>query len=438
MEMTTLCLDGYNLAMPRGTGIATYGRSLLEAAGSLQLRREVLFGPQAPRSRSNIVNEANIVGAEGASLVRGPLQKLKRRFERHLGAFGVEAWPVEISGEVLWPERQGGAPHADGLWAAENVFHRAQRTFRRHGRALPVAFASEGARPRPDIMHWTTALPLHARGIPNIYTVHDLIPLKAPHTTIHDRDAFMKLHAFVAKRADHIVVVSEATRRDVVRLLGVPEHRVTNTYQAAVSPAAYQARAEIDVMRELESTFQLGWKDYFIHYGAIEPKKNLGRIVEAFLASGSRRTLVIVGGRGWLQEDETALIAQVRKDAGSAAGRIRTYDYMSQSHLISLIRGARALLFPSLYEGFGLPVLEAMSLGTAVLTSNAGALPEVAGDAALRVEAEDVDAIRRGVQALDEDEGLLWELERLGPAQARRFSAEAYAERLRPLYAQFS
>ncbi|QYF86425.1 glycosyltransferase family 1 protein [Brevundimonas sp. PAMC22021] len=436
--MTTLCLDGYNLAMPRGTGIATYGRSLLEAAGSLQLRREVLFGPQAPRSRSNIVNEANIVGAEGASLVRGPLQKLKRRFERHLGAFSVEAWPVEISGDVLWPERQGGAPHADGLWAAENVFHRAQRTFRRHGRALPVAFHSGGGRPRPDIMHWTTALPLHAPGVPNLYTVHDLIPLKAPHTTIHDREAFIKLHAFVAQRADHIVVVSEATRRDVIRLLGVSEDRVTNTYQAVASPDAYEARAEIDVMRELESTFDLGWKDYFIHFGAIEPKKNLGRVVEAFLASGSRRTLVIVGGRGWLQEDETALIAQVRKDAGSAADRIRTYDYMSQSHLVSLIRGARALLFPSLDEGFGLPVLEAMNLGTAVLTSNAGALPEVAGEAALRVEAEDVDAIRRGVQALDGDNDLSAELARLGIEQARQFSKEAYADRLRRLYARFS
>lgn len=431
--MVRLCIDGYNLGLARGTGIATYGRALLEAARRLGWRTEVIYAPAARRSTSNIVNEANIVGPHAPS-VRPWREKIVRRLEAQIGAFGAKAWPVDFSGEVLWPEARGGPPAADGLWAAENVFHRAFRTFRQTGRPLPVVFDATAGRSAPDILHWTTAMPLYAPGRLNIYTIHDLIPLKAPHTTIHDREAFMRLHAFVARRADRIAVVSEATRRDVVRLLGVPEDRVIVTYQTAALPDRHVRREAADVARELEATFGLGWKDYYIHYGAIEPKKNLGRIVEAYLGSGSRRPLVIAGGRGWLQADETALIAQIRKDGSPGAERIRVMDYLSQGHLIGLIRGARALLFPSLYEGFGLPVLEAMTLDTAVLTSNAGGLPEVAGDAALRVEAEDVDAIRKGIQALDADDSLVAELERLGREQAGRFSVEAYETRVRSLY----
>lgn len=435
--MVRLCIDGYNLGLTHGTGIATYGRALLNTARILGMRTEVIYGPSSRRSTSNVVNEANIIGPP-APRKRPWHEKVVRRLESQVGVLGVKAWPVEVSGEVLWPEARSGPPPADGLWAADNVFHRSFRTFRRTGRAVPITFDASAERPAPELMHWTTAMPVYARSSLNIYTVHDLIPLKAPHTTIHDRHAFMELHASVARRADHIVVVSEATRRDVVRLLKVPEERVTNTYQTISLPARYRDRPAAQVASELGAAFGLGWKDFYIHFGSIEPKKNLGRIVEAYLASGSKRPLVVVGGRGWLQDDETALIAQVKRDQAPASERIRTYDYMSQSHLIGLIRGARALLFPSLYEGFGLPVLEAMTLNTAVLTSSAGALPEVAGEAALRVDAEDVDAIRRGIVELDNDDDHLEDLVRLGARQAERFSPEAYAERLRVLYAKLS
>jgi len=184
----------------------------------------------------------------------------------------------------------------------------------------------------------------------------------------------------------------------------------------------------------LEGVFQLGWKDYFLHFGAVEPKKNLGRIVEAYLASGVQRPLILIGGRSWLDEGEVALLNQIKRDGGANADRIRQYDYLSFSTLVSLIRGARAVLFPSLYEGFGLPVLEAMALSTAVLTSTGGALPEVAGDAALLVDPHDVQAIKMGISALDVDEDLRSELERRGPVQAAKFSPASYQARLLQAY----
>ncbi len=144
--------------------------------------------------------------------------------------------------------------------------------------------------------------------------------------------------------------------------------------------------------------------------------------------------LVIVGGRAWLDEGETALLNQVMRDGGPSAQRIRRYEYMPFSLLISLIRGAKATLFPSLYEGFGLPVLESMALSTAVLTSTGGSLPEVAGDAAISVDPYDVQAMTRGLRALDADDALRDDLVRRGLTQAAKFSVEAYQGRLSDMY----
>ena len=429
--MNSICIDGFNIALTRGSGIATYGRNLLTNARALGLGTQVLYGPPTKRSPSNVINETALVDADR------PPKKVKKALRARrtaMSRFGHRAHPVMPSGEVIWPTRAGGRPDADRYWAAQDLFHLANRSFEIYGTETPVSFDATSDAPAPTAMHWTASLPIHARGMANIYTFHDLIPLKLPHTTTDNTEAYLARCRTIVKRADHIAVVSETTRQDVIRLLDVSEDRVTNTYQAVSIPEELTARTEAEVTLELEGVFNLGWKGYFLHFGAIEPKKNLGRIVEAYLASGLETPLVIVGGRAWLDEGETALLNQVKRDGGPAADRIRQYEYMSFSMLISLIRGAKATLFPSLYEGFGLPVLESMALGTAVLTSTGGSLPEVAGDAAVSVDPYDVQAMTRGLQALDADEGLRTELIARGRLQASRFTPEAYQARLRVLY----
>ena len=126
----------------------------------------------------------------------------------------------------------------------------------------------------------------------------------------------------------------------------------------------------------------------------------------------------------------TELIA----DGWGAGGRLRKYDYMPRGVLLDLVRGAKATLFPSLYEGFGLPVLESMMLGTPVLASRAGSLPEIASDAALLVDPYDIDEMAKGLRLLDSDTDMLGELSQLGRVRAANFSPSAYAERLRTLY----
>ncbi len=427
----TICIDGFNIALAKGSGIATYGRNLLSTLDRLGMNGQVLYGPAAKRSNSNVVNEAALVDADK------PPTKLKKfeRFRRTFATrFGQTAWPITPSGEIVWPSRGGGRPEATAYWAVQDLFHVANRSFNAYGKETPVAFEASSQIRRPDAMHWTATVPLYARDVPNIYTIHDLIPLRLPHTTMDDKATYMALCQMIARRADHIAVVSETTRQDVIRMLGVSEDRVTNTYQAVDLPQALTSRSQADVTVELEGVFNLGWKDYFLHFGAIEPKKNLGRIVEAYLASGVETPLVIVGGRAWLDEGETALLNQVMKDGGPSAQRIRRYEYMPFSLLLSLIRGAKATLFPSLYEGFGLPVLESMALSTAVLTSTGGSLPEVAGDAAISVDPYDVQAMTRGLRALDADEALRDDLVRRGLVQSAKFSVQAYEGRLSEMY----
>lgn len=427
---TTVCIDGFNLALTKGSGIATYGRNLISTLNDAGHRTQVLYSPLSPVRADPLLDEISLVDPHRP----GPSPTKAQRFSRtFFSRFGLTAHHIPHSGKVIWPTDGARPPGAESYWASRDIYRTAHRAFRRYGHMTEVRFAPSAASPPPTVMHWTTALPLCARGPVNIHTIHDLIPLRLPFSTMEDKSRYLELCRRLVERTDHLVVVSETTRRDVIELLGVPEHRVTNTYQAVCLPPGQAGRTESDVSADLEAAFGLGWKSYFLHYGAVEPKKNLGRLVEAYIMSGVRTPLVIVGGKGWLDQPETALLNHVQ-ERGGARNRIFRFDYLPAQILASLVRGARATLFPSLYEGFGLPILESMMVGTPVLTSNTGSLPEIAGGFARFVDPFDPASIAAGIQNLDSDVGLREELSRGGLERAELFSPTAYRERLANLY----
>lgn len=421
----SVCIDGFNLALPKGSGIATYGRNLAHAL-RVGFSPQALYGPASKRSDDPLANLAAI--ADGPP-PRHWINKNERWRRTLTSRFGRTAFAVEPSDQVIWPAAGGGRPSVDLFWSCPNLFSLANRAYDKYGSLTPVSF-EKGTAP-PAVMHWTCPLPIYARDVLNVVTVHDLIPLRLPHTTVDDSTAYATRLRRSLDRADHIVVVSEQTKRDLVDWMHIDERRITNTYQAVSIPPALAGRDENLVMAEIEGVFGLEWKGYFLYFGAVEPKKNLARIIEAYLASGVTAPLVIVGGRGWLDDDENNLLADL---SARDDDRVRRFDYMPFNLLISLIRGARGVLFPSLYEGFGLPVLEAMLLGTPVLTSRLGSLPEVAGDAALFVDAYDVDSIKAGIQLLDADETLRSELSEKGAQQVSRFDMASYQTRVADLY----
>ncbi len=438
-----ICIDGFNLAMDRGSGIATYARNLSGAVRSLGLESHILFGPERGLGDDALLNEIALFNAAPLASTSQRAASLLRDLLSLTPPHDHRAKRIALTGEVIPTQRLRNVPPCDGAWVSKDVFRAANRGYSAWGQFTGIHFGERSAAP-PDVMHWTCPLPLRAKGLPNLYTIHDMVPLRLPYATLENKGRFLALCREICAKADRVVTVSEHSKTDITRILGVAAERVVVTYQSVDLPLGFAARTEEDVASEVEGVFGLGWRDYFIVFGAIEPKKNLARIIEAYLASSVAAPLVIIGGRAWLDDDETRLLypdlveTSVVKDGRiRRADRVRRYDYLPLGLLMSLVRGAKATLMPSLYEGFGLPVLESMLLGTPVLASTAGSLPEIAGDAALLVDPYDAQAIRKAIKTLDADADLRGELAARGRTQAARFSPEAYARRLDDLYRPF-
>ena len=415
-----IVVDGHNLALPQGTGVATYARNLVAALGRLGLPAEGLYGLGVPDRADPLLREIALHDPPAPRRVRFNYARTAVRVVATAAA-GVRAREVELTGRVQGDPAR--APPFGRVWSVFKLWNLAHDVFDLTGRRLRVRLPG----PPPAVMHWTYPLPVELVGARNIYTLHDLVPLRLPQTTLDRKDRYLRLMRLLAREADHLVTVSEASRRDILDLLPVASERVTNTYQSvsvADAPTPAEARALVAGALGLEPG------GYHLFFGAVEPKKNVGRLLEAFLASGVERPLVLVGRTAWKAEGELQLLA-----GAVASGRVVRLDYAPGSVLMALVRCARTVVFPSLSEGFGLPVLEALALGTPVITSNVAALPEVAGGAAVLVDPYDVRALAAALRALDGDDARRAELAALGPVQAARFSAEAYDARLRPLYA---
>jgi glycosyltransferase involved in cell wall biosynthesis len=323
-------------------------------------------------------------------------------------------------------------PTAENLFVARNLFGNARRYFSWSGRFTDLEFDTP-----PDILHCTYQLPVRAKSACNIYTIHDLVPLRLPFTTLDNKRQTYRLLRKIGAEADHIVTVSEHSKRDIITLLGVDEKRVTNTYEAVEFPREFVERPDDVVAEQLSGSFGLTPKNYLLFYGALEPKKNVQRLFDAYMLSAIDIPLVITGAVGWGNKAEAKWLKDMRDEERSRPSenrRIHHFEYVSLAMLVTLIRGARAVLFPSLYEGFGLPVLEAMRLGTPVVTSRTSSLPEIAGEAALYVNPYETDDISRAIKTITADAGLREELSLRGRAQAELFSVARYRERVAALY----
>ena len=425
-ERTTIAsvgIDGFNLALPHGTGVATYGFALAEAVRSLGMPVEGLFA--VPVGRDESLREVLFYEALGRGMPprRGPAW-LRPMLDRATVMRGLRVSQVPETSRI---ERAGFAdklPRFDRLLSGAHLFERAERHFRRTRRFLELNIPDP-----PAIMHWTYPIPVRLVGSRNLYTLHDLVPLKLPFATLDRKRYYHRLVERCVREGDHIVTVSESSRRDIIDLLGAREDQVTNTYQHTPIPDGL-VHETVDV----EAIFGVKPQGYFLFFGAIEPKKNVARMVEAYLSTDTPHPLVLVGASGWQKDGELRLVDAMVRRGGKSGARIIQLEYLPRRLLMHLARHARAVLFPSLYEGFGLPVLEAMQLGTPVVTSNRGSLPEVAGDAALIVDPYDVSALARAIARVDRDAEMRALLSQAGLQQASRFSLSEHRRELHALY----
>jgi glycosyltransferase involved in cell wall biosynthesis len=426
-------IDGFNLGLEKGTGVATYARNLSFALRDLACDVGVLYGGRFTAAQDPLLQEVLFFDSESPM---GRWSEVQRRLGKVLTPPSSTAFEVPVTGTVVADPFLSRLPHYDSIWNVPDIYQKASVQFELLRLINQVRLSRD-----VDIFHWTYPLPLRIKGAPNIYTIHDLVPLRLPYTTLDKKAKYLRLVKWICSKADHIVTVSESSKRDIVDLLGVAPEKITNTYEAVSIPAQFRDKPEDIVRREVEGTFGLTYKDYFLFFGSIEPKKNIGRMIQGYLTSGVTAPLVIVGAQSWKSEQELQLLdaQEMRKELRPGqrrrkGGTIVKLEYAPFALLVSLIRGAKAVLFPSLYEGFGLPVLESMTLGTPVLTSRTSSIPEIAGDAALMIDPYDPRAIAEGIQALATNDALCAELSRKGLEQAERFSERAYVERLHGVY----
>lgn len=432
-----IMIDGYNLGLEKGTGVATYARNLSYCLHDLGHEVGVLYGGRSAPGTTDLMKEIAFFDSNAGD-IPGWLRNLRAVHETLYAPLGYEATRVPITGTVIADTFKSRLPYFDSIWNAKDLFRRSNNAFKMFSHLGRVYLNY-----KPDIVHWTYPLPLRIKGAKNIYTLHDLVPLRLPYTTLDNKRRYLRLCSKIAMRADHIVTVSETSRNDIIDLLGVHPDKVTNTYQAVTIPAKYRDKPLEVVRREVEGTFGLVFKGYFLFFGSIEPKKNIGRLIEAYLGSDVETPLVIVGAQAWKSEQELRLLYDdhIRSlirvgDETRVKRKVIQLDYAPFPLLVSLIRGARATLFPSLYEGFGLPVLESMMLGTPVLSSNRSSIPEVVGEAACLVDPYDTRQMAEAIRALDSNEALRADLSSRGVKQAQLFDEAAYRKRLEDMYSR--
>lgn len=432
--MSRILIDAFNMSLARGTGIATYARGLVDACGSIGLETHVLYGESKGTSSDPLLRE--ILFFDSSAEAIGPLRGLRRRARAALAMVRPRLERLSLSDYVIKRGLKDVLPNAHAFWNSHSVFEAAALHFRLTGRFLRL--------PNPhkvELAHWTYPVPIRLEGATNVYTIHDLVPLRLPYATLDNKGRFFRIVREICENADHVVTVSESARSDITALFPSVAGRLTNTYQAPTIPQSYLEVPLGEVAASINGLFGLGVGKYLLYYGAIEPKKNVGRLVEAYLASGVNIPLVLVGRVTPGSERDLQMLASPNNrtlvgkgDETETKRRIFHVDYLPFRQLVMLIRGATAITFPSVYEGFGLPLVEAMICGVPVLTSNFGAMREIAGDASLAVDPYDVRDISRGLLQISEDEGLRAQLIALGQARQARFSAEAYRHRLAGLY----
>jgi glycosyltransferase involved in cell wall biosynthesis len=264
-------------------------------------------------------------------------------------------------------------------------------------------------------------LPPVRRTTRTLLTVHDLSFLHYPEAFVPALRRYLeRVVPRSVARADLVLADSAHTRSDIV-----PPDRVHVLY-SGVTPG-FRPGPELGEGERLRARYGLGDGRYVLSVGTLQPRKNYVRLIRAFAKLKPdvepETQLVIAGGRGWLYQD---IFAEAKRHGD----RVRILGFVDEADLPALYRNAALFAFPSLYEGFGLPVLEAMACGVPVVCSNGSSLPEVAGNAALLVDPLDVDGLAEAMARVLKDPGLRWQMVARGAAQAARFTWARAARQL--------
>ncbi len=309
---------------------------------------------------------------------------------------------------------------------------------------VSIPFSSRSLR----ILWEQTGLPLQARklALEILHSPHYTMPIvKSCQSVVTFCDMtfelFPELHEFSkrlifplmmrwsANQAERLIAISESTRQDVMRILRVKPERIITIPLAASSDYGVIARNRV---KEVCNRYQLTVGKYIYYVGALEPRKNVPLLIEAYAKLAYKFPdipLVIAGKKGWMYDEIFAKVKNLNLEE-----RVRFLGYVPEQDLIGLYNGTSIFVYPSLYEGFGLPVLEAMQCGAPVVTTNVSSMPEVAGNSALLVAPDDVEGLSKAMQRILSDDQLAKDLSSLGLARSANFSWKNCAQETLQVY----
>jgi glycosyltransferase involved in cell wall biosynthesis len=273
----------------------------------------------------------------------------------------------------------------------------------------------------PNFVSWPTL-----GGARNIVVVHDLgFLLHGEYLTEHDRSYYRRMVPRSIRRADRVVAVSRSVLGELVERFGVREQDVT-VIAPAVDAGSFKPRSQAEIERVMSAYDLRG--PYILYAGTLEPRKNIVGLLDAYEALApdlrGRFQLVLVGGKGWLDADIERRLGELSELA------IVTTGYVPDADLPALYSGASLFVYPSFYEGFGMPPLEAMACGTPVITGNSSSLPEVVGEAAIKIPAGDTRALSDSIERVLGAPSLAAAMRERGLRQSQSFTWERSAELL--------
>jgi alpha-1,3-rhamnosyl/mannosyltransferase len=308
------------------------------------------------------------------------------------------------------------------------VFALRAARWHRYEQRLNRICRSRSGTSRFSLYHETAFTPAKLTDIPTVFSVYDLSLRRYRHT--HPRERVWMFEYFVKTRlkyARHMLTISEFIRQEIMDEFKVSASRVSSV---PLAPDPLFAPASPGTVAQVRHRYGLP-EEYLVFVSSLEPRKNIDLLIEALAAARMDIPLVLVGWHGW---GEKAWLEKIHK--GSLKNRILFTGHVPDPDLPAMYTGAAALVYPSLYEGFGLPILEAMACGCPVICSNVASMPEAAGDAALYIDPRDRDSLVHAIDTLVPDTCARQALKTAGLARAAHFTWEKTASKTMGIFRQ--
>ncbi|MCB9420619.1 MAG: glycosyltransferase family 4 protein [Ardenticatenaceae bacterium] len=329
-------------------------------------------------------------------------------------------------------------PVADPVLTAPHVIYRPapldERWLYRFWYRLRLPLPVQLVTGKLDLFHSPDfVLPPVSGRIPTLLTVHDLSFVHSPDTFPAQLVSYLnRVVPWSVQRATHVLADSLATKQDLMDVWQVPAEKITVLY-CGVHPM-FRPITDKDVLTAVRRQYNLGDASYILCVGTVQPRKNYQMLIRAFrpVADQYPHNLIIAGGKGWLYDEMMAEVARQGLN-----GRVRFIGFVDDADLPALYSGADLLAMPSLYEGFGLPLLEAMACGVPVLSSNASSLPEVVGETAVTLPPHAQEAWSQTLLDLLANPNARQQMVAEGFRQSRQFTWEKSARQLLEIYASF-